>query len=442
MKIIRTIIGLYLCLFLLAACHPSPAPVSVPPNTSVTLPSDTAAPETTHPASPTQDGSGASPAGKEATGEAAEASAGLSSEAASEETLPDTIEETTAAASLPFITVRTGKTETDRGLIESFNEGELTPCRVTGYTQDSRSFFFLQPGDRIAVVAPSTLPSWGVVNAVTLGLQSWGYVPVQGRYVLENNRSLQNCIDDMMWALTDPSIRGIFCACGGYGASEIMDAIPMDIIRRAAKPIIGYSDISIFHAAWTVAGLPSIHGAMDRNFIDIAEDCVSVMQKMLQGQRPAYHCDGFAENFPGSAEGILIGGNLSTLVPVLNTAYDCMALQEPYIIFFEDVTADMEQIHRYLTVLQHHGVLDRAAGIIFGEWIDVPLKSEITDGASRGGPFRSVADMIRRSFFPGAEIPIVFGFPAGHGQVNYPLLLGEKVRLQVSGEGVSLEWID
>ena len=349
---------------------------------------------------------------------------------------------TTEAISLPFITIRTGKTETDRGLIESFNEGEDTPCWIGGYTQDPRSSYFLQPGDRIAVIAPSTLPSWGAVNVVAQGLQSWGYVPVPGRYVQETNRTLQNCIDDMIWALTDPSIRGIFCVCGGYGASEIMDAIPLDMVREANKPIIGYSDISIFHAAWTVAGLPSIHGAMDRNFTNLEADCVSVMQKILQGERPVYHCAGYVENIDGFAEGILIGGNLSTLVPVLNTDYDCTALQEPYIIFFEDVAADMEQIHRYLTVLQHHGVLDKAAGIIFGEWIDVPLKSEITDGTSRGGAFRSVADMIRRSFFPEAAIPIAFGFPAGHGNVNYPLLMREKVRLQVGGEGVSLEWID
>ena len=41
---------------------------------------------------------------------------------------------TTEAISLPFITIRTGKTETDRGLIESFNEGEDTPCWIGGYT--------------------------------------------------------------------------------------------------------------------------------------------------------------------------------------------------------------------------------------------------------------------------------------------------------------------
>ena len=101
----------------------------------------------------------------------------------------------------------------------------------------------------------------------------------------------------------------------------------------------------------------------------------------------------------------------------------------------------MEQIHRFLTILKHRGVLDRAAGIIFGEWKMIAVDSEITDGSSRGGAYVSVADMIRRSFFPeGAAIPIAFGFPAGHGAQNYPLLLGEEVQLQISGQGNIQEW--
>ena len=110
-------------------------------------------------------------------------------------------------------------------------------------------------------------------------------------------------------------------------------------------------------------------------------------------------------------------------------------------LFLEDVDGDMEQIHRFLTILKHRGVLDRAAGIIFGEWKMIAVDSEITDGSSRGGAYVSVADMIRRSFFPeGAAIPIAFGFPAGHGAQNYPLLLGEEVQLQISGQGNILEW--
>ncbi len=457
------IISLCLCLAFLTACQQTPASTAAPPDTSAALPGSTAELETMPPSATARESSETMEDSETAAREAAaETSAAETSEAISaempEETTPESREESQAESSepkretaettdlshLPPISPQMGKTEMENGWYESFNEGEDTPCWIEGYTARTGGFasYFLQPGDRIAVLAPSTLSSWGAVNAVVIGLQNWGYVPVPGQYVLVPERSLRNCIDDMSWALTDPSIRAIFCVRGGYGASEVMDAIPLQMVREANKPIIGYSDISVFHAAWSVVGLPSIHGAMNRNFTNLAADCVSVMQNMMKGQRPRYHCSGFKENLPGYAEGILIGGNLSTVTAVLNTEYDCTALPEAYILFFEEIDADFEQVHRLLTVLKHHGVLDRAAGIIFGEWINAPAESETSDGASRGGYYRSMANMIRRSFFPDADIPIAFGFPAGHGNVNYPLLMGEKVRLQVGGEGVSLEWID
>lgn len=471
------LMGLCLCLFLLTACQQGTAPATAPTDTAGTCAWETILAETPALPSAAQE-SGGHPAESEAATEE-------SKEETPEESSPESPEESTAETSkpitetadntekteiaetaetletagpsasaetvisadlshLPPISPQMGKTEMENGWYESFNEGEVTPCQVEGYSERSGSFasYFPQPGDRIAVLAPSTLSSWGAVNAVIKGLQSWGYVPVPGQYVLVPERSLRNCIDDMVWALTDPSIRGVFCVRGGYGASEVMDAIPLQMVREANKPIIGYSDISVFHAAWSVAGLPSIHGAMNRNFTDLAADCVAVMQNMMTGQRPRYHCAGFEENLPGSAEGILVGGNLSTVTAVLNTEYDCTALEEPYILFFEDVDTDFEQVHRLLTVLKHQGVLDKAKGIVFGEWINAPAESETADGSSRGGAYRSMANMIRRSFFPEADIPIAFGFPAGHGNINYPLLMGEKVRLQVGGEGVSLEWMD
>ena len=358
-------------------------------------------------------------------------------------TVPEPTTQTPETTALPAIPSGSKSDRENTEGEDSFNEGENTPCWVETYQacQGALSSYFLKPGDRIAVIAPSTLPSWGAVNAVVQGLKAWGYVPVEGQYLYKHPRTLADCRADMVWALTDASIRGIFCVRGGYGASEVMDGIPMDMIRNAAKPIIGYSDISVFHAAWTKAGLPSIHAGMNRTFLDEpGAPWVLAQQQMMQGQLPVYVWEGSPYNQPGSAEGVLIGGNLSTLTTVLQTAYDCTSLGEPYILFLEDVEEDMEHIHRFLTILKHAGVLDKAAGIIFGEWIEVPSESEITDGSSRGGAFNSVADMIRRSFFPESDIPLAFGFPSGHGTVNYPLLMGTKANLAISGQSARLAW--
>ena len=51
---------------------------------------------------------------------------------------------------------------------------------------------------------------------------------------------------------------------------------------------------------------------------------------------------------------------------------------EPYILFLEDVGEDIRHIHRYLTILKHSGVLDNAAGIVFGEWTELPAEMMYT----------------------------------------------------------------
>ena len=322
------------------------------------------------------------------------------------------------------------------------SEGVDTICEIAGYTdyQGEHDSYFLSEGDKIAVISPSALPSREQVDATIKGLQEWGFEPVEGKYVCPETRTLDELLEDLEWALTSPEIKGIFCVRGGYGASDAMDAITIDRIRKAEKPIIGYSDITVYHSAWTVAGLPSIHACMSGTFTSLPEDCKEAQLQMIKGNIPKYQCESKEEGINGEAEGVLIGGNLATVMSVLNTEYDCTKTGEPYVLFLEDVGENHNHIHRYLTVLDHLGVLDGASAIIFGEWTELPADESENFGDVRGGAFQSVADMIRREFLSDTDIPVAFGFPAGHGDVNYPLLMGETVQVSVAGSSYTLEW--
>ena len=113
---------------------------------------------------------------------------------------------------------------------QSYYEGVDTSCKVrfTPYAGSHRDMF-LSEGDRIAVISPSALPSREQVDATVNGLRSWGYIPVEGKHVCDEVRSKEDCLDDLRWALEDPSIKAVFCVRGGYGASEVMD----EMIQRA-----------------------------------------------------------------------------------------------------------------------------------------------------------------------------------------------------------------
>ena len=325
---------------------------------------------------------------------------------------------------------------------ETVSEGFDTVCEITGYTPYAGSFdgSFLKKGDSVAVIAPCTLPSAKQIDAAVKGLRKWGYVPIEGKHLRDPVRTLEDCLSDLEWALEDPDIKAVFCIRGGYGGTEVMDVLPENLISASGKLIIGYSDVTAFHSAWTVSGLPSIHASMSAAFTTLPEDCAEAEQKIIQGEIPIYRCRSSSFCRKGKAEGILIGGNLSTFAAVLGTAYDSTKLEEPYILFLEDIYEDMAHIHRLLTILKHQGVLDGAEGILFGEWMEMPAVCDSYNGSSRGGTFQSVADMISREFLQDMDVPVVFGFPAGHGPVNYPLLMGEKARLTVTEESYTLSW--
>ena len=323
----------------------------------------------------------------------------------------------------------------------TFTEGMDTVCTVTGYhTLPDTENYFLQEGDKVAVISPSSYPSTEQRDAVMNGLKELGYVPVEGSYTVGDNRTVEDTAADLKWALEDPEIKAIFCIRGGTASSEVLDYMGLEPIKANKKPIIGFSDISTYLSAWAVCGNMSVHATMSGAFTGLSDDCLEVQKHILQGEIPAYQCEGNPHNKQGTADGILIGGNLSVIMTVLSTDYDPFMIKEPYILFIEETNEDMEHIHRYLTVLKHMGVLDKAQGIIFGEWTDISKECESYNGNSRGGTFESIADMIDRQFLKDLEVPVAFGFPAGHSDTHYPLLFGRTVSLDVSADSYTLEW--
>ena len=69
-----------------------------------------------------------------------------------------------------------------------------------------------------------------------------------------------------------------------------MDRLPLEIIQKADKPIIGYSDITVYHSAWTTQKLPSIHAYMSGTFTDTYEDWQKAELQMMTGNIPSYRC--------------------------------------------------------------------------------------------------------------------------------------------------------
>ena len=89
----------------------------------------------------------------------------------------------------------------------------------------------------------------------------------------------------------------------------------------------------------------------------------------------------------------------------------------------------MHNIDRQFNILAINGVLDRCKGVILGEFTD--CGTEFT--------YESVEAMLC-DYLKNWNIPVLCGFPAGHGDVNLPLVMGAPVTIDVRRDGATLRF--
>ena len=298
---------------------------------------------------------------------------------------------------------------------------------------------YLHPGDKVALISPSYFTPMENVEKTVAVLRSWGLEPVVGPNVGkmvdgQYAGTAAERVSDIRWALEDPSFKAVLCNRGGYGTIQLIDCISLEEIAGAGKWIIGFSDATTLHGLWTRAGVMSIHGTMSSFLAAGGTDATStLLRDLLFGKVPEYSVPAHPQSIPGTAKGTLVGGNICTFAPNLGTRADATAGDE-LILFVEEVEESMHNIDRQMRILQLNGVLDRCKGIILGEFTG--CGTEFKDDS--GHPV-SVEAMLHELLAP-YNIPVLCGFPAGHGEVNLPLVMGAPVTIDVSGGGATVSF--
>lgn len=321
-------------------------------------------------------------------------------------------------------------------LFASCEKENVDPNPVSGGTVslDCVRPAYLKAGDTIALISPSYYTAMENVNATADLLRSWGFVPVIGPNVgkVVDGKyagTVAERVSDLLWAFSDPGIKAIICNRGGYGTIQLIDQIPLSTLAASPKWLVGFSDISTLLGLLNRAGVMSMHGTMSSFLAQGGTDETStLMRDLLMGQVPCYRLPAHAQNIEGTASGVLVGGNLCTVAPNLGSQADATMGQD-LILFVEEVGESMHNIDRQMRILQMNGVLDRCKGIVLGEFSD--CGSEFT--------YENVEAMIRQIVEP-YGIPMLCGFPAGHGDVNLPLVMGAPVTIDVRGDGATLQF--
>ena len=293
---------------------------------------------------------------------------------------------------------------------------------------------YLKEGDKVALISPSYYTPMTNVEKTADLLRGWGLEPVVGPNVGKKidgqyAGTVAQRISDIRWALGDPDIKAIICNRGGYGTIQLIDQLTLSELKASPKWLVGFSDISTLHGLLTRAGVMSIHGTMSSFLAKGGTDKTStLMLDLLMGQVPHYELPAHTQNIEGKASGVLVGGNLCTFTPNLGTQADATKGKD-IILFVEEVEESMHNIDRQMRILQMNGVLDRCKGIILGEFTD--CGTEFT--------YESVEAMLHQMLKP-YNIPVLCGFPGGHGDVNLPLVMGANVTIDVRTDGATLQF--
>lgn len=293
---------------------------------------------------------------------------------------------------------------------------------------------YLKAGDKVALISPSYYTPMENVEKTADVLRSWGLVPVIGPNVgkVVDGRyagTVEERVSDIRWALNDPSVKAIICNRGGYGTIQLIDMMTMAEIKASPKWLVGFSDITTLHGLFSRSGVMSIQGTMS-SFLAKGgtDDTSTLLRDLLLGNVPRYELPAHKQNITGKASGVLVGGNLCTFVPNLGSQADA-TMGKDIILFVEEVEESMHNIDRQMRILQMHGVLDRCKGIILGEFTD--CGTEFT--------YESVEAMLHE-MLKDYDIPVLCGFPGGHGDVNLPLVMGAPVTIDVRSDGATLQF--
>ncbi len=292
---------------------------------------------------------------------------------------------------------------------------------------------YLHYGDTVALISPSYFTPMENVEKTADVLRGWGLVPIIGpnvgkQYEIKYAGTVEERVSDIRWALKEPSVKAIICNRGGYGTIHLINEIPAEEIANAKKWLVGFSDISTLHGLFTRAGIMSIHGTMSSFLAAGGTDTTStLMRDILLGKRPRYEVPAHPQNITGMATGILVGGNICTYAPNIGTQADATAGKD-IILFIEEIGESMHNIDRQFNILKNNGVLDRCKGVILGEFTDCNTE------------FGTSVEKMLHPYLAEYDIPVLCGFPAGHDDVNLPMVMGAPVTIDVRADGATFSF--
>lgn len=221
-----------------------------------------------------------------------------------------------------------------------------------------------------------------------------------------------------------PDIDAIWMARGGYGSIRIIDQLDFTRFIQYPKPIIGFSDVTVFHGKLSRLGIPSIHASMPHILANKTLEALQSIIDALTGKPLHYEWPTYPLNRLGETQGVVVGGNLSVLCGMLGS--NSFPETEGRILFIEEIDEYIYHVERMMYALKRSGKLNHLKALVIGG---------LTDIHDNPDPFgksveQAIFDVVKEYGYP-----VAFGFPAGHQPENRAIVMGKEITLRVHANG-------
>lgn len=316
----------------------------------------------------------------------------------------------------------------------------------------------------IHILSPASAIDLHWINQATARLEQWGVRVSISKHAYGNigrfSATDEERLADLNAAFADASIDIILCSRGGYGLQRIINRVVLPQRPKTEWPLlVGFSDITALHNLLSIHGVSSLHANMCKDLSLLPDDDIALMAErdfLMATSIPSplsftshllprtyhpsphhspspisnspsiiHHTSSSPLNRSGEARGKLIGGNLSVLYGLQGTPYSLNRVieqcAEPPILFIEDISENHYHIDRMLHNLRMSGIFDAISGLVVGQFTDCD------DDPSMGC---TLLESIRQVVEP-YTFPVLFDYPSGHIDSNYPLLLSATYQLLV-----------
>ncbi|QSF47798.1 S66 family peptidase [Paenibacillus tianjinensis] len=311
----------------------------------------------------------------------------------------------------------------------------------------------LKAGDEIRIISPSN--SLGIIAPEQIEaskglLQGLGFTVSFAEHAYEldvfSSSSVSSRVEDIHEAFRDPKVKGILTTLGGHNCNQLLRELDYELIAANPKRLCGYSDITALGSAiYTRTGLITYSGphfstlAMQygneytiRHFIQMmTEDVEILVQPSAQWSDDAWFLDqenrtfepnaGPVTIYPGSAEGIIIGGNLCTLNLLQGTEF-MPSLKDAILFLEDDFESSPETFDRDLQSLIHQPGFEQVRGLVVGRF----------QRASRITP--DLLSTIIRSKKELQQLPVIADVNFGHTSPLITFPIGGQAKL-IAEEG-------